>query len=82
MATQQDSLRKSEEAWEMIIELSNLPTWNIFQHRIIKGTLEKVIKIFKPFNIKLSNKPTNTSKKNFCHLEDERSPQEKANVVY
>ena len=48
----------------------------------IKGTSERVNKIFKPFNIKLSNKPTNTLKKSLCHLGDKRTPQEKTNLVY
>ena len=48
----------------------------------IKGTSERVSRLMKPYNIQLSNKPTNTIRSQLCKLKDRRNVTEKTNVVY
>ena len=48
----------------------------------IKGASEKVEKLLKPFNLKLSNKSSNTLRTQLCKLKDKKKKEESSNVVY
>ena len=59
-----------------------LPRFKYISTPYIRGTSERVQRAFKPFGVKLSNKPSNLVKSKLSKLKDNTPLLDKANVVY
>ena len=65
-----------------ILWIHQLEKKNYLSTPYIKGASEKVEKLLKPFNLKLSNKSSNTLRTQLCKLKDKKKIKESSNVVY
>lgn len=63
-------------------QINSVPNITFVSTPYIKGASEKIGKLLRRFDIKLSNKSTNTLRRHLCHLKDRKNKLSSSQVIY